>query len=196
MKRNMYLSYNKNLKIKKMKNLFIVIFLLPAFCFSQKKQNGYAQINADFNISKPLGLGVGGSFGVGNNISQNASIGAGFDIIKYKNLEKVLPSLYADLRYYFGSGITKPLFYFTATPGFSFYKEDYNMRIGTTYSYYHNRGGFFAGAGFGFISYSGKKMAPFISVMYNTFPIKTFINNSRISTIKYDVAKISFGLKF
>lgn len=107
-----------------MKNLLIAILLLPAFCYAQNKQTGYAQINADFNISKPLGLGMGGSFLIGHKVGSNGSIGAGVDIIKYKNLKKITPSVYADLRYYFGSGTAKPLFYFTATPGYAFYKDN------------------------------------------------------------------------
>lgn len=174
-----------------MKKLLILVFVLPSFCIAQNK-SGYAQLAGDLSISKPLGTGAGGSFLIGHNLGANGSFGAGFDLVKYKNLEKISPSLYADFRYYFGEGINKPLPYFTLTPGYFFYNSSAQASTITAIS----KGGFFFGAGFGCIFYSGHKTAPFLSVLYNKFPIKTTINNGKVTTVSYDVAKISIGVKF
>lgn len=178
-----------------MKNILLLIcFALPIISFAQKG-NGYAEINGTFNISKPLGNGAGGAFGVGSFVNQNASIGAGFEISKFKNLPKITPAVYADLRYYFGAGIQKPLLYFSLTPGYLFFSDSYNLLVNQTYNYYKYKGGFLIGAGLGVILYQGKKVAPFLSLKYNNFPL-VFKGDNSNKSIRYDVAKISFGLKF
>jgi hypothetical protein len=179
-----------------MRKLILALFvcLLAGSSFGQKG-NGYAEINGTFNISKPLGNGAGGAFGVGSFVNKNTSIGAGFEISKLKNLSKITPAVYADLRYYFGTGIKKPLLYFSLTPGYLFFSDSYNILINQSYNYYNYKGGFLIGAGLGVILYQGKKVAPFLSVKYNNFPLIFKGENSQEST-RYDIIKISFGLKF
>lgn len=173
-----------------MKKILILFIILPTFCIAQNK-GGYAQLAGDLSISKPLGTGAGGTFIIGHNVG-NGSLGAGFDFIKYRGLDKITPSLYADFRYYLGKGIDKPLPYFTLTPGYFFYSSSSQVSTITAIS----KGGFLIGAGFGCILYSGHKTAPYLSVLYNKFPIKTTINNGKAATINYDVAKISVGVNF
>jgi hypothetical protein len=175
-----------------MKKIMIVIFVLPTICFSQKRSNGYFQIGGDFAISKALKNGFGGSVMAGHDIAQDISFGAGFDMIKYKFDQKQRTSAYGDLRFRFGSNIQKPNLYCTLTPGYSFYNYSFNQ--GSNFIRY--KGGFLIGIGLGCIFYSGKNVAPFLGVMYNKFPTTVSGNNITTSTVSYDAAKISFGIKF
>ena len=172
----------------------MIVCLLSLNGFTQTKRT-YAQISGNFEVSKPLSNGVGGTFSVHHFINRNVSIGAGFDFIKYKDLEKALPSAYADLRYHSGSGVKKPLLYFSLTPGYSFYHSSYTMLFGNVYNHYEYKSGFLIGAGFGCIFHSGKMIAPFVSVMYNRFPL-TFTTDLSNQTDRHDVIKINFGIKF
>lgn len=175
-----------------MKKIMIIVFIFPMIGFSQKRSDGYFQIAGDLAISKPLNNGFGGSVMVGHDIVENVSLGAGFDMIKYKYERKQRTSAYVDLRFRFGSNIKKPNLYCTITPGYSFYNDSFNS--GQSLIKYN--GGFLFGIGLGCIFYSGKNVAPFIGAMYNKFPTRISGNNINTSTLNYDVAKISFGIKF
>lgn len=166
-----------------MKKLLLLGTMLPLFCFSQKKNSGFGQLAGSFYITKKLGGSGGGSFIVGNYVGSSSSIGAGLDVIKFDNIKTIVPIIYADLRGYFGKGYSKPVPYVTVTPG-------YNL-----YNYSNVKGGFFFGAGLGCLLHSGKKTAPYISVLYNKIPFSTRILNKTITT-SYDIAKLSVGLKF
>lgn len=173
-----------------MKKLIIILFILPSFCFAQNK-TGYAQLSGDLNLSKRLGNGFGGSFMVGHNFGNYYSFGAGFDIVKYKNIDKITPSVYGDFRFNFGSNIKKPIPYFTLTPGYFFYKDSFRSGNYVTIV----NGGFLIGAGLGCIFYSGTNTAAFVSILYNRFQIKANVQDLS-STSNYDIAKISFGIHF
>lgn len=172
--------------------IFVCLFMQNAHA---QNKDAYAQISGNFSVSKHLGNGAGGSFGVQHFINNNASFGGGFDIIKYKNLDKILPSVYADFRYHFGTGIKKPLIYFSLMPGYSFYHSSYKSLIGNSYNYYDYKSGFSFGAGLGCILYAGKKMAPFISVAYQNVPL-TLVSDEINQTTRYDIIKINFGITF
>ena len=172
----------------------MIVCLLFLNGFTQNKRT-YAQFSGNFEVSKPLSNGVGGTFSVQRCINRNVSIGAGFDFIKYKDLEKALPSVYADLRYHLRLGVKKPLLYFSLTPGYSFYHSSYTMLFGNSYNHYEYNSGFLIGAGFGCIFHSGKMIAPFVSVIYNSFPL-TFTTDFSHETETHDVIKINFGITF
>lgn len=178
-----------------MKKLFCLLIVCVLYQSGFTQTKAYAQISGNFEVSKPLGNGAGGTFAVQHFVNKNASFGAGFDLVKYKNLDKVLPTLYVDLRYHLGSGINKPLVYFSLTPGYTVYRSSAKILIGNQYDYFDHKSGFSFGAGFGCILYSGKKVAPFIGVMYNNFPLTLVSDNSNQST-RYDIAKINFGITF
>lgn len=173
-----------------MKKILLLIILLPALCQAQKDK-GYGQIAFNYNLSKKLGDGVGGSFMAGTKVGSQSSIGAGIDVIKFGNLSKVASFLYGDLRFFFGKGFKHPLPYLTITPGYFMYNDTRvisRSKIG--YS-----GGFLFGAGLGCILYSGHKVAPFISAIYDNFPIEITAGN-KSTEVKYDVAKLTIGIKF
>lgn len=176
------------------KIIFIFGMCLPIFGLAQNK-GGYAQLNGNFAVSRPLGDGAGGAFSVHRFINNSTSIGGGFDVIKYKKLKNVSPSIYADLRGYLGSGIKKPLVYFSLTPGYYLYNDSYSVRSGFSMNNFSYSGGFLFGAGFGCILYSGKKTAPFFSAAYNNIPL-TFKDDKSQQTTRYNVFKINFGINF
>ena len=176
------------------KLLVLIIVCLPILGLAQNK-GGYAQLNGNYAVSRSLGDGAGGAFSVHRFMNKSTSIGGGFDVIKYKGLNKVSPSVYADLRGYFGSGIKKPLVYFSLTPGYYLYNYSYSVRSGFSMNNFSYSGGFLFGAGFGCILYSGKKLAPFVSVMYNNIPI-TLEDDKSEQTTRYNVFKINFGIAF
>lgn len=121
---------------------------------------------------------------VGNYVGTASSFGAGVDIVKFSGVKSFLSIFYADIRGYFGKGYSKPIPYLTITPGYS------------AYDYQHTRGGFYFGAGVGCLLQSGKKTAPFISVMYNRIPFTTTVLRTTRVRTNYDVGRISVGLRF
>ena len=170
--------------------LLLGLILFPILCHAQSK-SGYAQIAFDASIVKKLNHGFGGSFMIGHYIG-NSSLGAGFDMIKFKSLDKVSVALYGDFRFHMGKGNKKPVPYFTLTPGYFIYND--NTQAGT--ELLQNKGGFMIGTGFGCVLYSGHRTAPYLSAVYNNFPIKTFISDDLVSKQNFDVFKLSFGIKF
>lgn len=178
--------------MKRILLLFIVCLPFVGIC---QNKGGYAQINGTFASSKEFNNGGGGSFSVHRFVNKATSIGGGFDLIKYKNLKNVSPSAYLDVRGYLGSGIKKPLIYFSLTPGYHLYTDSYSVRVGNSMNNFKYSGGFQFGAGFGCILYSGKKLAPFISAMYNNVPITVDDSDSK-NVERYNVFKINFGITF
>jgi len=177
-----------------MKKIFTLIICLPIFCYAQKKTGGYAQLGGNLEVNKPLGSGGGGSFMVGHFVGNSMSIGAGFNIIKFKNLDKATPSIFADFRAYFGKDYKKPIPYLTLTPGYTFFNENIDDRgLSRTIA----KGGFLFGAGVGCIFYSGHRIAPFFGISYNNFPIVNLDKDgNQIAKNNYNIANIIFGVKF
>jgi len=153
-------------------------FVLCSFlAISQKK--GYA----DFSfLATALDLkGVGGTMGIGINLASSVlSVGGGVNYVKFRDMEKASPAVFAELRDHFKSKSVDP--YFLVDAGSVLYKQ----KVGFTTA----SGSFYYGAGLGMAIITKTPIRPFASIKYTNWSY-----NIGSKQVNYGVALLNIGLE-
>jgi hypothetical protein len=157
-----------------MKQLLLILLLaisIPAL--SQKTNKGYASLTSQFGFYKNSGFLYGASANAGRIIVKGLGIGAGFDILKFKDFANLYAPVYIDVRYLIPEGKKYKVFA-AIQPGYGLFdhKEDKRVvsSIGNLYTSGKSSGGFYYSAGIGFFGNGKSNVAPFFSLRYCSYP--------------------------
>jgi hypothetical protein len=189
------------------KNLALIIMLVPAFCFSQEKKDhvkkspdywigaGYAfypgssaDVHLGQNSGNPFRSGFTAEVHVEKQLNSFLYAGIGTSLFSFKDLKAPYIPLFADIRV-IGEGKYK--LYSFLDPGYGFYQNSYYNPLVDPAVKVNDRGGFFIAYGFGVLY---KKF--YLQAKYNWL---RFSSTSRLtgnnSNKAYGIGGINFGVR-
>ena len=158
--------------------LLSAFFVLCSFLgISQKK--GYADFS--FLATARELKGIGGTMGIGLNLASSLlSVGGGLNYVKFRDMEKASPAVFAELRGHLKTKSVDPYVFVNA--GSILYKE--NVRFTTAH------GGLYYGAGVGMAIITKTPIRPFASMKYTNWSY-----NVGPKQLNYGVALLNIGVE-
>lgn len=179
-----------------MKQLFLLI-LLPMCLFSSAQKNNRPWVFLTSIEVNQLRT-VGGSFSIHPPIGKNLSLGAGFDLIRVRDISKNVVPVYLDTRFNFQLKDIQPFVFLQG--GLAAYNQLLSGSPSTTRT--ELKGKTFLGSGVGFaVGKPEAKLRPFWSFKYRVYQFaetytQTNENPQIISRSDREQYTFSFGIQY
>lgn len=162
-----------------MKHLILSAFFLLCSILAISQKKGYADFS--FLATASDLKGVGGTIAIGVNLASSVlSVGGGVNYVKFRDMEKASPAVFAELRAHFKSKAVDP--YFLVDAGSILYKQ--NVRFTTAH------GSLYYGAGLGMAILTKTPIRPFASLKYTNWSYKI-----ADKTVNYGVVLLNVGVE-